>query len=256
MARTRTTRTRPMRRNYKRRGNTYPRRRRTFKLTTRRLNSRIRRVARKLAETKFVKWQVTGAQIYNTITDSNVQTLVPSIARGTGEADRVANEVTTQKMILRLNVYPDLANSGGDEDMMFDMYIFRPKRSVFMTSGDMAKFKDNGNSSTSFDGSVINAMLPVNNDRFTCHYFTRFKMNGTSQTFNPLFNTVPRSRQFQINLTKYVPKKVLFDDGTNSPENMGLYVAIGMSNPGFSAAQPLQQCAFMDYVVHYYYKDS
>lgn len=244
-------------RNYKRRtGNTYPRRRRSSKRSSRRLNSRIRRVARKLAETKFVKWEVRTAQIYNIIQDSNVQTLVPSIARGTGEADRVGNEVSTQKMVLRLNVYPNVENSGGDEDQLYDLYIFKPRRSIFMSSGDMAKFKDNGNSATNFDGSVINAMLPVNNDRFKIFYFKRFRMNAISQLTNPLFNQDPRSRQFQINLTKYVPKKVLFDDGTNSPENMGLYIAIGMSNAGFSNAQALQLAAYMDYTVHYYYKDS
>lgn len=246
-------------RTYKgRTGNTYPKRRRSYssKRSARRLNSRIRRVARKLAETKFVKWEVRGAQVYNQIQDSTVQTLVPAIARGTGEADRVGNEVSTQKMVLRLNVYPNVENSGGDEDQLYDLYIFKPRRSIFMTAGDMAKFKDNGNSATNFDGSVINAMLPVNNDKFKIFYFKRFRMNAISQITNPLFNQDPRSRQFQINLTKYIPKKVLFDDATNSPENMGLYIAIGMSNAGFSNAQALQHAAYMDYVVHYYYKDS
>ena len=245
-------------RSYKRRtGNTYPRRRRSSsKRSSRRLNSRIRRVARKLAETKFVRWTVSAAQIYSVIQDSNVQTLVPAIARGTGEADRVGNEVTTQKMVLRLNVYPNLENSAGDEDQVFDLYIFRPRRSVFMSTGDMAKFKDNGNSSVGFDGSMLAAMLPVNNDKFKIHYFRRFRMNGIYTTTNPLFNSAPRSKQFQINLTKYVPKKVLFDDGTNSPENMGLYIAIGMAQPGQSTAPPITLAAYMDYSVHYYYKDS
>lgn len=256
MARTSYRRRRPTRtRNYKRRtGTAWPRR------PTRRRRTpsvkRIKRVVRGMMETKFVKFAIANREIFNVMDANSVQSIVPVIAKGTGEADRIGNEITLTKVLLRVNIYPDLENPYGDEETLYDFHIFELRRSILMGIADMDKFKDNGNLSTNFNGTTLNALLPVNNDRFKNHYFKRFKMNGVSQSTNPLFSGVPRSKQFSLDITKYYKKKMIFDDNTNSPENCGLYLTCGAHNPYFPNALPYTQFAFMDYSVHFYFKDA
>lgn len=256
MARTSYRRRRPTRtRNYKRRtGNTYPRRpRRRGRLAS---TNRIKRVVRRMMETKYTKFAINDREIYNLIDGSTVQSIVPVIAKGTGEADRIGNVVTLTKVILRVNIYPNLENTYGDEETVYDFHIFNLRRSIVVGLTDMEKFKDNGNLSVAFDGRTLNALLPVNNERFQNRYFKRFKMNGTSQTNTPLFSSVPRSKQFSLDITKYYNKKIIFDDNTNSPENCGLYVTCGAHNPYYPAGLPTTLFAYMDYSVHFYYKDA
>ena len=253
------------RRKYKRRR--YNKRRGTRKYPRRSHNNTSKRGLVRLiksnimrnSETKYTQASVEGAQIDDTINDTDVRTLIPGIAQGTGEHHRIGNKINPVSLRLTLSItcYNQAATV---PPIYFDIYIFKLKSAnsnfSFPSALDMQSFLDLNNLATQYTGDILDGLRPLNNDLFTQVMHKRITLfnpvNATTQIgvtsqYNP-------NRYYRIHLGKYLKNTLIFNDNNINPTNDNLYIAIGATQTtGATAAVNYGQYS---YVVDMAYKDA
>jgi hypothetical protein len=171
----------------------------------------------------------------------NVFSIIPyiNIAQGTGQQNRVGNQIRTMKcmfnFVIRPNSY-DAIRTGGNprpQEVIMMFGVVKNSKAITPTSIDFQKLWQEGSSSRGPFNSLLDLCSVVNNDLFTVKKTLRFKVgtasytgigsldggNGQFYTSNDFkYNVVRR-----LNLTKICPKVVKFNDITSQPTNDGLY---------------------------------
>lgn len=80
---------------------------------------------------------------------------------------------------------------------------------------------------------------------------------NSGSTANDANNDFKLSKYFNINLTKYIPKVIRYDDATTSPENVGLYATFLMC---YADGSTIDNSGYPEFafsgVINYSYKDA
>lgn len=252
-------------RKYKSSGRTY-KRRRTYKRTYKRnLSKVVKKVLRRQLETKSNQSTPGTLYIYQTITNNEVNNLVPFIAQGVGQADRIGNKITPTRFVVKLAIFCNNMNAvvSGASSSYFDIYIFKYKPAQLYngqpTATDMAKFLQNDNTTDSYNGQVLDGLRPVNSDIFQLLVQKRILLNNIYQTgvlnMSGAYQSTSPQRTMTINLTKHVKKIWSYDDTNNFPTNDNLYIAIGSTQ---SDGNTLGASVVGSYhmITHFDYKDA
>lgn len=183
-------------------------------------------------ETKYIQASVTGAVVKNTIVDTNVLNLIPTIVQGTGEANRIGNKIspTSLKVTLTITCFNQAVST---PPIYFDIYIFKFKAANpnygNPTLIDMQEFLDANNGSTGYVGDILSGLRPLNNDKFKQIMHKRITL------FNPLdaTNQIAATAQYNPNrymkfyLGKYLKNQLIYNDNNSLLTNDNLYMAIG-----------------------------
>ena len=161
------------------------------------------------------------------IVPADCHSLMPSMSQGTGQGVRIGNAISVKRHMLRLVVNSIYASLTGAPTYV-DIYIFKNKMNVNITT--MANFLQLGSSATDYngDGSPIVGLLSVNSDVY------RSCIHHRVQVFNPRYDVtvaggaaINPSVCMSFDLTKFLKKKLQFDDGISTVTNDNLYLAIG-----------------------------
>jgi len=165
-----------------------------------------------------------------------------TIPKGTGPNQREGNSVTlkraTLKYVLNARQY-DINNNAIPRPVIARMYIFKDKKNpqaflpVYDVIGDDAIFfKDNtlnggGNGLAGFYGNITDNMYQLNTDRFQYLMHKDHKVGyaqyniqgqgGTSSTGNQYWQNNDSKLFYQgsINIGKYLPKRIKWDNADN-----------------------------------------
>lgn len=228
------------------------------------LRRTVRTIVKRSAETKKNQTTPPVLNIWQSIDAGTIYPLIPALAQGTGQADRVGNRVMPFRMTLRmalivnnLNLQVTLASP-----TYFDIYIFKSK-SMNMAGGsptalDMNKFLQFDNSTTAYSGLVLDGMRPVNSDMFNLLYKKRimlanFTNNSTSGTIAGITQSTNPCRMLYVNLSKHVKKTWIYNDTDNTVQNDNMYIAIGATQAnGQALTNPVGS---YHYFVDVQYKD-
>lgn len=214
------------RRNVKRRSYTKSRTRKSG------IKTLIRREIARNIENKVKDYEIPEQNITQTISNTDVYYLIPSIGQGTTQSTRIGNRIKVKNFTLRLAI--NQLNLGANAlPTYIDVYIFKPKFQSAWVGGvsaaDMTQFLQNDSSSEQYNGQVLDGLRYVNDDMFKLCVHRRIVLfnplstqstQGTTATLNP-------NRNLYFNLTKYVKKQLLFEDGVGTCTNDNLCLAIG-----------------------------
>lgn len=191
-----------------------------------------------------------------------------SWTQGVGQGDRLSNTVKTRSCIfqflLRPAPYSSVTNAVPVPQLVL-MFFGKVKNSKPLqpVSTDYQKIWQNGDSVNGFYSNTLDMLQEVNKDWFSVYKILKFKVapasinglgiNTAFQYYNNndfKFNIIRR-----INLTKYCPKTVKFNDTTNQPTNDGLWMwacCVNADGSGGASTIPL----YMDYSISYTWEDA
>jgi len=171
-------------------------------------------------------------------TPTNIS-LLPTPNQGTGDADRIGNEITVKKLIVTgfVNMLPYDAtnNPTAPAPLWVKMWVVSAKNintNTFSNTLAASSFFQTQNSSTNFQATIRDQLLPVNPDLFTVHASKVFKigfgsLSGANNSANvgTAFDNSPMSQKFSFDCSKFV-SKLKYDEGQTWPTNKNLFLVV------------------------------
>jgi len=191
---------------------------------------------------------------------------------GTGQSSRIGNVITTRKVmfsfVLRPAPYDSVFNQTVVPQHVYLMFgKVKNSAPIQPLPGDYLKLFQTGNASTAPTGYLLDDVLPINNDYFTVYKRLTLKVGWQ---FNSSGSAGPSNANAQyytnndfkmniirkIDITKYMPKTVKFNDSTSQPTNAGLYMWAFCNPCDNSSTLNNSRPVLIDYVIHYEYEDA
>lgn len=212
-----------------------------MKKTKKTFNKNVLKVLNRHSETKQSAPEILyDNRILPYLSDPGTQCipLTPNIAQGTGQGERVGNQVTTRKATLNINMNAISIStaSGYVPPIYFDIYVYKFKRSDNQSAIELQKFLQYGNISIAYDSTSVpfSGNLKVNNDSFTLKKHKRvlcWNQNVSQQNVpsgGALTNcsNVINARNVNIDITKYLNNTMKFQDATTNTPDDNLYVSV------------------------------
>ena len=200
--------------------------------------------------------------------DNAVAPLGPLITQGSGQGQRIGNSIRMKQSIVSGCMYPQpysATENKNPEPLEVVMYIFSVKPNINVSTqanlqqNVLQKFFQYGNNSFAISGLMAEIMYPVNTDIVTLYKKRIFKVgnaayynwdgSGTPNNPNNQFinNDFALNRKFRIDVTKYVPPRITWNDGEAVPTSRAVYCLIipyyaaggAPLNPGTTNIAPL-----------------
>lgn len=224
------------------------------------LKKTIKKIVNANIEVKRQERATSYNNIYNVINDARIVSLMPLLAQGVGQGDRIGNIINLRKAILRMNIKDDSTSTIANNPLYFDMYIFKFKKNNFATptATDMTKFLQQGNGSTAYDGNPFAGLRDINNDLFTLKVHKRYNMIHAFTINNPSgYGSMVSNKTVRFDISKYIKDNLHYDDTVSSqPINDNLYVAIGCTLWNQLGVPTDTYAGTFDTVVEYEYTDA
>lgn len=175
---------------------------------------------------------VTTVNNIFSITPCSQTTAAPNIAPGVSSGERVGNKVRTKSVKLNITIFPNQYNATtntGPCPMYIRMYLVKKRLNpntmptvtqlCDTTFGDFFRY---GDLTTGFTGSLVDMNMYVNEEKYIYLKHFDFKLgyssnNGTGAGTQPTYqyfnnNDFKLSFVKSINVTKYCPKQILWDN--------------------------------------------
>lgn len=189
------------------------------------------------------------------------------ITQGAGQGQRVGNEVRTKKLTLKGTIVPlpyNVTTNYAPLPMQIKMFFFYDKTDPIAVPYPVTDFYQDGSSSRGFSNDLVDQWAAVNKDKY-CLFTTRqYKLGfaavmgtGTTPAQQAYSNNdFSYNANFNIDLTKYFPKRVKFNDNLGTPTTRGLYVMTVISSADGTNIPAGWVTAAMQYEVDYQYEDA
>lgn len=161
--------------------------------------------------------------------------LLPSVQQGLGKSQRVANEISVTKAVVkgRINLLPyNVTTNPGPVPMLVKAMIVSNIQSNSITPGSAAtwaNFFEVNNGSANFQSTPIDMYLPYNREVWRVYASKTFKIGAASITSTgPVgsagyYDNSPMSVPFSFSYAKHI-RKLKYDDTTNTATNHNLYL--------------------------------
>lgn len=179
------------------------------------------------------------------LTPSNATNSWYTLTQGTGEGARVGNEVGLRSAHYRYCLYPLAYNATSNPtpkplDVM--MIIFSFKRGVSgLTVADAwncfnSNIFANGNLSNGTVNNLFDLVSVINSDVVTLHHRRIIKLGATSNILQTGGSAGFANNDYKynaigtINVTKYLPKKITFNDADNNSTSKQVFLIISPIN--------------------------
>lgn len=235
-----------------------------------------RNVRRALEEVKQFTFDVANVQINAypvTGTMSIIAPLTPyqgflQISQGSSAAQRIGNRIRTVKSVLAFSCHPGIFNAVANptpKPQILRVWIgrhrstptFAPVPSSFTT------FFQNNSSSTAPTGTIQDLIRPINDDSFYVVWAKSYKIGYadtatagvTTTTYYPN-NDFHGSVNERIDVTKWCPRDIRFNDTDNTSYTNGLYMWCECVNYDGSLDAGTTAALRMHYNLTYQYVDA
>ena len=126
----------------------------------------VKRAIHNNVENKVQHLKYAQADFATQITDATVISLNPVIARGTGQGDRIGNQITLRKATLHIQGFCLIIQHHQIFQKIVSIYLFKCRPQTFPTVGNMQGFLQDGNSAIQYLGRITDHMRPLNKDLF------------------------------------------------------------------------------------------
>lgn len=210
---------------------------------------------------------IISSYAYNT--SLFVQSCIPynQILQGVGQGDRIGNTIRPRSVYFNYVLHPiPYAAVGNPLPIPQDVMIFFGKvknsRALQPNSADFAKLWQVGDSSRAPFSTTLDMIQDINKDWFTVYKIMRHKVGtalytGTGNQAGQQYysnNDYKYNVIRRVNITKYIPKVIKFNDSTAQNTNDGLWMwAMCVNADGSinSTYTPL----YMDVTLNFTYED-
>lgn len=197
---------------------------------------------------------------------SEIYSLIPQIAQGTGDHQRIGNRIQPVSLTVR-GICSLQSNSRTSQRCVVDIYFLTSKlikAEIDKSSILIDKLLNLGNGTNTFyNGTTLNAMLPVNTSEFTLLKHKRIILgknkdspNSYADTSEPQVAACSYARSWATKIK--MPKNLTYQTDSNlSPCTYLPFMVIGWNygdNNGGSA--PSLPGVFVQAQSHLYFKDS
>lgn len=245
-------------------------------------DQKVKAIVRRQQETKDKKYDsgiLTMKNFANSNPSSNTIELTPNsstlaISQGTAESQRIGNMISTQKAYIKLRMSP-LPYNGTSNSIPIPQIICIVIWSIKESSQTLASAQSiaqndilqNNNSDGGFSGSLTDWMRDFNTDLITVHKKMYVKCGASvyssntgnqANQFNYANNDFPLTVLKNIDITKYYPKRIRFNDNDNDGNARNVFLTVspmdadGGANPDGTSAVPME----WEYGLHLKYKDA
>lgn len=213
----------------------------------------VRSVISRPAETKSVEYWQLDKPLYavgNVNFPDNVfalgfNTVGPNLTQGTGPGSRIGNQVTIKKAMLKGVLVPMPYNVTTNptpkpvQVRMVLIYDREDPNDAFLPGNQLMQA---GNGAAALEGRITDMLHPYNTDRYRILMQRTFKLGfaeyagTTGSTSNQgIFqayanNDFKLNHQVKLDFTKYLPKKVKWNDNTSTPTTRGVYALFHLAN--------------------------
>lgn len=164
------------------------------------------------------------------------------ISQSAAANGRVGNSIKVRKATLKIFLAPkivDVVNNITPQPQVVTCYIYGLKPG-FDTLGtaqalSITSIFQNGNTTAGITSDVLDSMWDINKDVYNMHYRKQFKI-GNAVYFNPVNNQSFYNNDFEmtklikIDVTKWYPKTIKFNDTATYSATRQLYFTIESAN--------------------------
>lgn len=178
--------------------------------------------------------------------------IIPTIGQGASEGARIGNKIRPKYFNLRysLNALETTDASSASNTNPFRGVPFMVRVIVFRhryATDDYSQtgILNNGNTSEDIGNTIDDLFKPYNRDEYHIMYSKQFKMsaaqhsntNGVTDS-----NVAPGCSPFIVkNVSIKLPKVLMFNDGTTSPTNQNMFMAVCVVNTNGQAISTSQR---------------
>ena len=202
-----------------------------------------KRYTTEVAETMASPANATNFQSGNMIqfTPSNGTNSLYTLIQGVGQGARSGNVVNLKNAVFRYIMYPLAYNAVSNptpKPLIIQMYIFSVRRGVLgLTVADAWNIFNtnifaNGSSSIGTLNNIYDLVSVPNNEVVHMHVRRTLKLGANAGVLQTGGNASFSNNDFnytqygKINITKYMPKRITFNDGDNNSTSKQLFCVI------------------------------
>lgn len=194
--------------------------------------------------------------------------LLPEPSQGTGQSDRVGNEIKIKNLYVKgfvnLKPYDSTTNPTAPTPLMVKLWVISAKNVNTNTLSNTAvqDYFSIANNSVGFNANIRDQLLPVNQDMFKVHASKVFKIGvgapstyaGTTSSSAYLDNS-PMIHPFSFDCSKYV-STLRFDESQTWATNKNLFLVVTATRcDGVTTSATLAPCEW-HYMVQTKYHDA
>lgn len=191
----------------------------------------------------------------------------PQLLQGSQQGQRIGNQVCTKRLmfnfVLRAREYKAGTNITPGPNMV-RIILFAERDAPTSTPNPTTDFFELGSSFQSLTGDLTDMIAPVNKDIYYKFAEKTFKIGLSDYTTpgqtiaNPSFNNDYKlNAMVRWDVTKYVPKRIRFPDGSAQPSTRGLWAAVLIAPAdGTIGAGGTNNPVTMTYWLDYRYTDA
>lgn len=230
---------------------------------------KVMAIVTKKAETKTISFQNNGIVMApsggGALTQINLMAPFLSLSQGSGQGDRIGNSVTIKKATLRYFLMPYEYNAAWNPNPYpSEVQVIIGKNKQYpQTSLPTSIMFNVGNGSAAPGNTLMDLMTPLNKDAIVLGSRKTHKVGfastvtaGGAQTFNEHLanNDFKLSQRRTVDITKWCPAKVLYNDTTSTPLSPYLYALFQPVN-AMGGTPTNAGAAVLSYVVDFEYTD-
>ena len=255
----------------------------------------VKSVLAKELETKMVCYYSGGTQGTNTpypgtftvqngsITSNStdIKPLIPQTKQGTDDWNRIGNRIRPVKVVADIDISllptvfqtPNIPNNINVVVYILQHKVLKDFDNLFVAN-DFTQLLDSGDGVTrNFSGNPVDDNLPVSAVTYKLCKKLVFPLRAsvlTGTITSPLVysvnnNLAPFSKRVSIDVTKYLPKTLMYPESFNAsvanpavwPNNSSLFMTVGAYNMDLSVqGSPLPSMFNIQYVCRMSYKDA
>lgn len=211
----------------------YPKKKKTNSTKSNKgLNKKIDKRIGKYFQDKVQEFSYSNIGVYNTIANTNFLSLMPVLSLGTGDGDRIGNQIQIKNVLLCFTIFMDSTYTNASIPKYVDLYILKYKMANSQpTVSDANKLLQQGNGATAYNGEILDGLRDVNKELFTLKKRRRFSMCNAFTTTNPIgYGNLKGMMTKKFNITKFYKKYLRFSDTITSPSNDNLFLCVGTTD--------------------------
>lgn len=173
-----------------------------------------------------------------------------SITQGDGQGNRSGNRIDLEKLMFR-----GIFSMGNEIQNLVCKLVFAcPKDSIESpVLADFNELMQDGNTAVAPNNSLLQLYMPFNKDYWNIKKTVKFALNYGQASAIPS-NGYGQYHQVSIDLAKYLPKTIKYNDTSVSPTSVGLYAFLLLGNE--SGPPPTVYSLQFDGAITAYYKDA
>ena len=167
---------------------------------SKKLRTVVKNIVSRTMETKANQYTSAGVDVFGTISNTNVLNIIPGIAQGTGQSNRIGNRIKPVRFTLRIALTCRDANSVYPfaSPTYFDIYIFKWKDANEASGApalvDMQAFLEDDNTAKQYTGLQTDGLRRLNDSQFQLlakkritlsNFLTTGNSSGRFQNTNP-----------------------------------------------------------------------